>query len=38
MSYKIVQKDEATFYEASGHYDMRPTRLYNPQDVNKMRL
>ena len=34
MSYKIVRKDEATFYEAPGHYDMRPTRLHNPQDVN----
>ncbi len=34
MSYKIVRKEEATFYEAPGHYDMRPTRLHNPQDVN----
>lgn len=34
MSYKIVRKNEATFYEAPGHYDMRPTRLHNPQDVN----
>jgi len=34
MSYKIVRKSEATFYEAPGHYDMRPTRLHNPADVN----
>ena len=34
MSYKIVRKNEAVFYEAPGHYDMRPTRLHNPEDVN----
>ena len=34
MSFKIVRKNEATFYEAPGHYDMRPTRLHNPIDVN----
>lgn len=38
MSYKIVRRDEATFYEAPGHYDMRPTRLHNPQDVNDGRI
>ena len=38
MSYKIVRRDEATFYEAPGHYDMRPTRLHNPQDVNDGRM
>ena len=38
MSYKIVRKEEATFYEAPGHYDMRPTRLHNPQDVNVGRM
>lgn len=34
MSYRITRKNEATFYEAPGHYDMRATRLHNPQDVN----
>lgn len=34
MSFKIVRKNEAIFYEAPGHYDMRPTRLHNPDDVN----
>ena len=38
MSYKIVRKNEATFYEAPGHYDMRPTRLHNPDDVNEGKL
>lgn len=35
MSYKIVRRNEATFYEAPGHYDVRCTRLHNPQDVNE---
>lgn len=34
MSYKIVRKNEATTYEAPGHFDVRTTRLHNPQDVN----
>lgn len=38
MSYKIVRKEDAVFYEAPGHYDMRPTRLHNPQDVNEGRI
>ena len=38
MSYKIVRREEASFYEAPGHYDMRPTRLHNPQDVNGGRM
>lgn len=38
MSYKIVRKEDAVFYEAAGHYDMRPTRLHNPQDVNDGRI
>jgi len=35
LSYKIVRKSEATAYEAPGHFDCRPTRLHNPQDVNE---
>lgn len=38
MSFKIVRKEDASFYEAPGHYDMRPTRLHNPQDVNEGRM
>lgn len=38
MSFKIVRREEATFYEAHGHYDMRPTRLHNPGDVNEGRM
>lgn len=38
MSYKVVRKEEAIFYEAPGHYDMRPTRLHNPEDVNSGKL
>lgn len=38
MSYKIVRRNEAKFYEAAGHYDMRPTRLHNPEDVNDGRI
>ena len=34
MSYKITRKDEAVTYEAPGHFDVRTTRLHNPQDVN----
>lgn len=34
MSYKFTRKNEATTYEAPGHYDVRTTRLHNPQDVN----
>ena len=34
MSYKITRKDEAYTYEAPGHYDVRTTRLHDPQDVN----
>lgn len=35
MSYKIVRKNEATPYEAPRHYNMLPTRLHNPGDVNE---
>lgn len=38
MSFKIVRREEATFYEAPGHYDMRPTRLHTPEDVNNGRM
>jgi len=38
MSYKIVRKNEATPYEAPGHFNMLPTRLHNPQDVNEGRM
>lgn len=38
MSYKITRREEAVFYEAPGHYDMRPTRLHNPGDVNSGRI
>ncbi len=38
MSYKIVRKNEAAFYEAPGHYNMQATRLHNPADVNDGRM
>ncbi len=34
MSYKITRRDEAGNYEAPGHFDVRTTRLHDPQDVN----
>ena len=34
MSYKITRRDEAYTYEAPGHFDVRTTRLHDPQDVN----
>ena len=34
MSYKITKRDEAYTYEAPLHYDVRTTRLHDPQDVN----
>jgi quercetin dioxygenase-like cupin family protein len=34
MSYKITRKDEAYKYEAAKHFDVRTTRLCDPQDVN----
>ena len=34
MSYKITRKNEAYKYEAKGHFDVRTTRLHDPQDVN----
>jgi quercetin dioxygenase-like cupin family protein len=38
MSYKITRANEATTYEAPGHYDVRTTRLHNAADVNDGRL
>ena len=38
MSYKITRANEATTYEAPGHYDVHTTRLHNPVDVNDGRL
>lgn len=38
MSYKITRANEAYFYEAAGHYEMRPTRLHDPADVNDGKL
>jgi quercetin dioxygenase-like cupin family protein len=34
MSYKITKKEEAYTYQAPGHFDVRTTRLHDPQDVN----
>jgi len=34
MSYKIVRKEDAYEYQAPGHYDVKATRLHNPEDVN----
>ena len=33
MSYKIVRRNEAATYEAAKHFDVRTTRLHNPEDV-----
>ena len=34
MSYKITRKNEAYTYTANGHFDVRTTRLHDPEDVN----
>ena len=34
MSYKVTYANEATKYEAPGHFDCLTTRLHNPEDVN----
>lgn len=34
MSYKVTKANEATPYEAPGHFDVRTTRLHNPGDVD----
>ena len=31
--YKVVYAEDAVEYEAVGHYDVTPTRLHNPDDV-----
>lgn len=33
MSYKVTKKEDAVTYDPAGHYDMRATRLHNPNDV-----
>ena len=38
MSYKITRRTDAVPYEAPGHYNMCPTRLHNPGDVNDGRI
>ena len=38
MSYKIVRRNEAIPYEAPGHFDVRTTRLHNPEDVNEGKI
>ena len=38
MSFKIVRKNEAVTYHPPKHYDMRATRLHNPDDVNAGRI
>ena len=38
MSYKITRRTDAVPYEVPGHYNMCPTRLHNPGDVNDGRI
>lgn len=38
MSYKVTKVNEAYTYEAPGHFDVRTTRLHDPQDVNDGQL
>lgn len=35
MSYQITKREDATPYEAKGHFGMLATRLHNPTDVNE---
>ena len=35
MSYKVTYRNEATKYEAPGHFECLTTRLHNPADVNE---
>lgn len=35
MSFKVTRANEAEDYEAPGHYEVRTTRLHNPNDVNE---
>ncbi|MBQ4370440.1 MAG: cupin domain-containing protein [Oscillospiraceae bacterium] len=32
--YKVTKRNEAYKYDAPGHFDVRTTRLHDPQDVN----
>ena len=34
MSYKVTRANESVPYEAKGHFDVRTTRLHNPEEVN----
>ena len=34
MSYRVVRRHECSNYEAPGHFDVRTTRLHNPNEVN----
>jgi len=34
MSYKVTLRNDAVPYEAPGHFDVRTTRLHNPDEVN----
>jgi quercetin dioxygenase-like cupin family protein len=38
MSYKVTRANEAYKYDAAGHFDVRTTRLHDPQDVNDGRV
>ncbi len=38
MSYKVTRANEAYTYNPPLHYDVRCTRLHDPQDVNDGRL
>lgn len=38
MSYKVTRAEDAYTYEAPLHYDVRTTRLHDPQDVNDGKL
>ena len=33
-NFKVVRKEDATKYEAPGHFECLTTRLHNPVDVN----
>ncbi len=35
MSYKVTKAEDATPYEAPGHFNVLTTRLHNPEDVNE---
>ena len=35
MSYKVTKANESVPYEAKGHFDVRTTRLHNPEEVNE---